>query len=223
VKSSRDFAFQELQKYAKRAGEIESSIKEDQLSKLGFEKEQQKIEGRLIKNTEMKKKFDICNNALGFLQEAQKSLLIELKEDIEKQTNEIYKASILEPRAEKVIITEDFELQVLDSEGENIYSQLSKGQKQGLATAFMIALRKDSGFESPILFDYPLGRIDPNTRSEFIKALKNILTDVQVLFFLIGGTEWSNAEKIQMKDRLGSVYELKKSKKEKCSEVIQHA
>lgn len=223
VKSNRDFTFDEFKKYTTKVGELDNSIKEDQISKLGFEKEQQKIEGRLIKNAEMKKKFNICNNALSFLQDAQKSLLIEIKEDIEKRTNEIFKASILEPRAEKVIITEEFELQVLDSEGENIYKHLSKGQKQGLATAFMIALRKDSGFESPILFDYPLGRIDPDTRSQFIKALKTILTEVQVLFFLIIGTEWSSAEKAYMKDKLGSVYELKKMKKEKRSDVIRHA
>jgi len=223
VKSNRNFALSEFEKYSTKVGEIGNSINDDKLNKLAFEKERQKIERTLIKNEEMKKKFEICDAALTFLQESQKSLLIELKTDIETTTNEIYKNSILEPRVEKILITEDFELQALDNENENIYSQLSKGQKQGLATAFMIALRKDSDFESPILFDYPLGRIDPNTRSEFIKALKNILTGVQVLFFLIGGTEWSNAEKIQMKDRLGAVYELKKSKKEKKSDVIKHA
>jgi DNA sulfur modification protein DndD len=223
VKAMREFALREFQKYSTKVGEITSSIHDDELSKLAFEKARQKIEKKLIKNDEMKKKFEICNTALNFLQESQKSLLIELKTDIETRTNEIYKKSVLEPRVEKIVISEDFELQALDSNNENIYPQLSKGQKQGLATAFMIALRKDSDFESPILFDYPLGRIDPDTRSEFIKALKNILTGVQVLFFLIGGTEWSDSEKIQMKDRLGIVYELKKSKIEKRSEVVKHA
>jgi len=223
IKSSRSFALSEYQKYSTKIGEVGNSIHEDELSKLGFEKERQKIERNLIKNEEMKKKFEICDAALVFLQESQKSLLIELKADIETWTNEIFNKSILEPRVERIVITEDFELQALDFESENIYDELSKGQKQGLATAFMIALRKDSGFDSPILFDYPLGRIDPDTRSEFINALKNMLNGVQVIFFLIGGTEWSNAEKIQMKDRLGSVYELKKLKNEKRSEVIQHA
>lgn len=223
VKSNRDFFLSEYEKYARKVGELESSIKEDQISKLAFEKERQKIVRKLIKNEEMKKKFDICDSAVNFLIDAQRNLLYELKSDIESRTNEIFKTSILEPRIDKVIINEDFELQVLDAESENIYQELSKGQKQGLATAFMIALRKDSDFDSPILFDYPLGRIDPNVRSEFIKALKNILTGVQVLFFLIGGTEWTNAEKIQMKDRLGVVYELKKSNTEQRSEVVKHA
>jgi DNA sulfur modification protein DndD len=223
VKSNRDFFLSEFDKCAKKVGELTSSINEDQLSKLGFEKARQNIQKKLIKDDEMRKKFEICEAALNFLQDAQKSLLIELKTDIEARTNEIYKNSILEPRVEKIIITEDFELQALDSDGENIYNQLSKGQKQGLATAFMIALRRDSDFNSPILFDYPLGRIDFDTQAEFIKSLKTILTDVQVLFFLIVEREWNNITKIQMKDKLGSVYELKKLKNEKRSEVIQHA
>ena len=106
-----------------------------------------------------------------------------MKGDIEERTDEIFRTSVIEPRVERVKISESFECQVLGSNGNNIYGSLSSGQKQGLATSFMIALRRDSGFDSPILMDYPFGRLDVRSTSEFIKALKLILSDVQVIFF----------------------------------------
>jgi hypothetical protein len=54
-------------------------------------------------------------------------------------------------------------------------------------------------------------------------VLKKILADVQVIFFLIEGKEYSDSVKAQMQDRLGSLYEICKLKDEKMSEVIKHA
>lgn len=223
IRSEKDFMFSEIQKYSSAKGRLEDEINRDRELIKNYEAKKRKVEKELIKNKEMRLKFEICDAAISFLQDAEENLLIELKGDIEKRTDEIFRTSVVEPRVEMVKISESFECQVLGSNGKNIYGSLSSGQKQGLATSFMIALRRDSGFDSPILMDYPFGRLDVRSTSEFINALKHILSDVQVIFFLIEGKEFSGVTEKQMEDRLGSLYEIKKVAGEKRSEVIQHA
>ncbi len=122
----------------------------------------------------------------------------------------------------KVCINDDFECQVLNKFGSPIYESLSSGQREILAISFMIALRKESGFNSPILIDYPFGRIDPKKTNELIQSLKWILSDVQVNFFLIEGKEFTDDVWNEMKDFTGPLYEIKKVKNEARSEVKKH-
>lgn len=223
IRSEKEFLFSEIQKFNANKGRLDEEIDRDRELIKAYEAKKRRVEKELIKNKEMRLKFEICDKAINFLQEAEENLLTELKGDIEERTDEIFRTSVIEPRVERVKISESFECQVLGSNGKNIYGSLSSGQKQGLATSFMIALRRDSGFDSPILMDYPFGRLDVRSTSEFINALKHILSDVQVIFFLIEGKEFSGVTEKQMEDRLGSLYEIKKVASEKRSEVIQHA
>ena len=217
--SKKDFEFSEIGRYNRKLGEIQKSLDENEKKKNLWEGKKRKLEMDSIKNSELREKFSMCDTAITFLQDIKEKLIIEIKRDIETETDKIFRDGVIEPRVSNVCITDDFECQVLDKNKQNIYRTLSTGQKQILAISFMIALRKDSGFDSPILIDYPFGRIDIGSTDELIQALKEVLKEVQVNFFLIEGKEFTEEVKQRMDDRIGKLYEIKKLKNEARSLV----
>jgi DNA sulfur modification protein DndD len=223
--SIREFQFSEVEKYDKKLGEINTAIETAKNCEKICEEKARKMEKENIKNKEMKKKYDICDTAITFLENIEDNLLKEVKEEVEKRMDSICKAGLKnEDRLDKIIINDDFELQILKKNkfgGGSMYEDLSQGQKEILATSFIIALRKESGFDSPIFFDFPFGKLDPEKGKELIESLKQILKDVQVNFLLIGNREFGEFERDLMKDRLGTIYEIKKVPDEPRSEVIK--
>ncbi len=222
LSSERDFQFAEIERYNKRIGELNHEIVDNNKQKTRWDDEKRKLEKEQIKNKEQRKKFEICDIAITFFQKIKDELIVEVKDEIEKKTNELFKKGVDEPRVSEVQITDDFECRVLNKRGESIYGGLSSGQKEILAVSFMIALRKESGFDSPILFDYPWGRIDPEKTVELINSLKEVLKNVQVNFFLIRGREFTDSVKHHMKDYTGALYEIRKEKNKPESKVKKH-
>lgn len=219
--SQRKFYLGEIERYNRNIGECKNRIEELQRTLIGWEAEKRKLEKESIKNSEMREKFDICDRSIKFFEQIKEDCLTDVKLEIEKITNELFKKGINEPRVSEIQITDDYECRVLDRPKNSIYETLSSGQKQTLTTSFIMALRKESGFDSPILFDYPFGRIDPEVTSEVINSLKFVLENVQVTFLLIRGREFNNSIWNLMKDRTGRLYEINKIKNEKRSEVIR--
>ncbi|MFZ3077181.1 MAG: AAA family ATPase [Candidatus Aenigmatarchaeota archaeon] len=220
--SQKDFQIGEIERCSQRIGDLRGEITRYDKDKRRWEEEKRALEKQLIKNTEMKEKFGICDSGIEFLETIREELITEVKNEIEKRTDDVFKQSLIEPRVERICITDDFECQVLDKYNKSIYASLSSGQKQILSTSFMIALRKESGFDSPILIDYPFGRIDVDVTAELINGLKKVLEGVQVNFFLIEGKELTDLVWQQMKSYTGVLYQIKKIKDKRRSEVIKH-
>ncbi|MDD2678808.1 MAG: hypothetical protein PHS81_02925, partial [Candidatus Nanoarchaeia archaeon] len=198
--SQRDFYYGEIKRLTSRQGYLRNVIETQQGRIEDEELRKRELESKGIKNLEKRQKFNYCSDAIKFFERIDKEITFEVKDEIEKRTNDIFKKGIIEPRVESIKITDDFECKAVDKQGDNIYKDLSSGQKEVLATAFMISLRKESGFDSPILFDYPFGRMDPEATRKLIDSLKNVLKDVQVNFFLINGREYTDMVWKQMKD-----------------------
>lgn len=211
----------DLARITKDMGNIEGKIETTQEDNNKIEIEIRRLTKRHITDDDTRLKFDIGTQIIDFVDNLQENLLKELKTNIESQTDQIFRQCVKEPRVSKVIITDDYECQVIDKKGFNFYSELSEGQKEALAASFMMALRQDSGFNSPIIFDFPFGRIDNRLRTETIEALKKILAEVQVIFILIEDTEFRDLERKLMAERLGPIYQLKKKFTESQTEVIK--
>jgi len=211
----------DLSRLTRDIGNIEGKIEATKNDITEVELDIKKLTRLQIKDEVSREKYEIGSQIADFITNLQETLLKELKNDIEHQTNSIFKQCLIEPRVDRVVITDDYECKVIDKKGNNLYSDLSEGQKESLAAAFIMALRKDSGFDSPIIFDFPFGRMDNNLRIETITSLNKVLSDVQVIFLLIEGTEFRELERKLMSDHLGSLYQLQKQTTEPRTEVIK--
>ncbi|GEM_PF-2453619 len=218
--SQKEFQIEEMSRYNTRKGEINKEIEIYDKDITRYEKQMREEQKKLIKNTELKDKFDICDSAIKFLENVKENLLNEVKIDIESRTNELFKYAIHEPRADRISIQDNFQLQVLNHKGENIYSSLSEGQKESLAISFMLALRQESGFDSPILIDFLFGRISGANRIKLLNNLEKLSSGMQFIFFFID-TEFTPDVKSEMKSKLGSLIEIKKVEKQLMSQVKQ--
>lgn len=220
LNSQKEFYMGEMKRYSEKKGEISNQIEDYKREKARNEDRLRIEQKKSIKNAESKIKFDICDKSIKVLEEIKENLLNDVRNDIEKKTNNLFFETIDEPIAEKIIIDENFRLDVFDKEGNERYNSLSAGQKEILAISFMCALRQESGFNSPVLMDYLFGRISGKNRLILVDDLKKLSVDIQMIFFFID-TEFTSEVRNQMKDKLGSYIEIKKVPNEKRSEVIQ--
>ncbi len=88
-----------------------------------------------------------------------------------------------------LLLTENYLVEVYQN-NFNITLDLSEGQKQLLAYSYIMALSSMSGFDAPIIIDYPLGSLDEENRINFCVSLPRILPNTQITFIVLN-TEYT--------------------------------
>ena len=106
---------------------------------------------------------------------------------------------------ENVVVEDNFLLRVLDIRGDDVRGQLSAGQKQITALAFMIGMTQLGGQEAPIVIDTPLARLDENVRIKLVSKLPTLKTQV---IFLMTDTEYVGGVVPALKPAVGAEYIL---------------
>ena len=110
---------------------------------------------------------------------------------------------------EKIVLTESYEMQVLDKDGDNIIGTLTAGQSLFLSLAYIAAVRTVTDINYPMIIDSPLGRIDADQRLEVAKTLPSYLDDVQMSLFVTNTEIDAIIEKdTETGERIKSVREL---------------
>jgi len=192
----------------------------DTLSKKRYQKENS---GRVIKELEddlkkesrkeeklntLRKKIEICEGGLSFLQEVKEEILGEVRSSVERKTFEYFHELIWKKKKFRdVKIDENYVVDVIDRYGHNIIGGISSGEREILALSFMASLRGISGFEAPIVIDTPLARISGEHRANIAKCLPRYLKDVQIIILLTDEEYTKNVEKI-LAPRVGCEYLL---------------
>lgn len=228
LSSQQEFFMNEMSKYSRSVGEIENQIRNFEKTKKEWEDKWRKEQLKSIKDVETKEKLIICDESIKFLEIARIELINDVKSSISKITNELFLNTIKKStsRFEKVEITEEYECKVISSLGENVNDQLSAGQREILALAFMVALRQESGFNSPIIIDTPIARIDEEKRYESLNSMLQILKGKQVSFLMIKGVEYTDSVREILKDKTSKLIELSLEKDKKSGmdicKVIKH-
>jgi DNA sulfur modification protein DndD len=92
--------------------------------------------------------------------------------DLEKQISECF--SFITHKQQMIknieINPETLDIRLVDYNGDELLkSQLSAGEKQIFAVSILWGLAKCSGYRLPVIVDTPLGRLDSNHRSNFVK------------------------------------------------------
>ena len=196
-----------LQETNQRIGREKGEI--DRLNK-GLDKSQKDLRRALEADKRQKDlltRVELANNAYNVLREIRKELLSEVREQIEKKTEEYFRRLIWKKDTyERVEIDENYQVSVLNVRGFSSLGTLSAGEQQVLALSFMAALGTVSGFDAPIVIDTPIGRISGEPRNNIAESLPNYV-DAQ-LILLMTDTEYTPEVKSRLKAQIGKEYRL---------------
>jgi hypothetical protein len=93
---------------------------------------------------------------------------------------------------EKVEISPDYKIKVLDKEGVDNLKTLSAGQTLYLSLSFISALREVTAINYPMVIDSPFGKVSGQERVWAADDLPKFLPDTQITF-LVTDTEYSSS------------------------------
>lgn len=225
-KSKGTANLEELEKSKKRCEENKEKLKKDISNLEGrkdssidiLNKEKRKYD-RLISENEavkfdsqkleyMKKLNEDLQNILdGYSETMRKNLMEETTEIFKKLIDKNDKVQI-----SKININSKYEIQVINRLETIITQDISQGQRQIVALAFITALAKvaggdDSSIDFPLFMDTPFGRISGDNRDNLIKNIP-LLANQWVL--LLTDTELTINEELKIKEvgKLGKWYRL---------------
>ncbi len=119
-----------------------------------------------------------------------------------------------------IIISEDFQLEVLSHSGTILTSQMSAGQRQIVSLSYICALLQiGSNLEMPLLMDTPFGRLDGSHRDACLKNLPSLLSQ---WILLATDTEFQSEESTALRssNKWDKVYELSHIS-DRCSTIEQ--
>lgn len=141
----------------------------------------------------------------------------ESRVSVEKLTIEEFKKFIISSSEYEVSLNSDYELEVLDSNGNRALQRLSMGQSQCLSLAFITAISRVSEKNPPLVIDMPFGRLD-ETVHEVISERLPALTS-QLILFLLPNTEWNDKTKRNLKPKSEFIYELEFDSKKRETKI----
>lgn len=156
----------------------------------------------------MKKLNKELENILdGYSESMRKSLIEETTEIFKKLIDKKDRALI-----SKININNKYEIEVINRLGTIITQDISQGQRQIVALAFITALAKiaggdESSIDFPLFMDTPFGRVSGNNRDNLIENIP-LLANQWIL--LLTDTELTISEEMKIKEvgKLGRWYRL---------------
>lgn len=225
-KSKGTANLEELEKTKKRCEENKENLKRDIGNLEGrkdssidaLNKEKRKYDKLISENEAVKfdskkleymKKLneDLQNILDGYSETMRKNLMEETTEIFKKLIDKKDKALI-----SKININHKYEIQVINRLETIITQDISQGQRQIVALAFITALAKvaggeDSSIDFPLFMDTPFGRVSGDNRDNLIENIP-LLANQWIL--LLTDTELTISEELKIKEvgKLGKWYKL---------------
>lgn len=155
-----------------------------------------------------KKQMDFCRDCVRILTETKEEVLNECREEMQKETFEIFNKLIWKEDAfSKVNILEDYSFELLDKYGDQTLGSCSAAERALLALSFTIALQKTSGHDSLLYIDTPLGRVGEKNRANFTQVLLEVAETKQVILSFTP-TEYDANVRAQLEGNYSSYSEL---------------
>ncbi|MFA5867126.1 MAG: AAA family ATPase [Actinomycetota bacterium] len=157
---------------------------------------------------ELKGRICVCETAFAKASDARESILSKTREYVEEETNKAFSKLMWKKKTYKRIkIKEDYSLSVIHVSGQEWFPHMSAAERQLLVLSFTIALHTLAGFDSPLIIDTPVARVDDENRENFAEAFAKISQAKQVVLIL-SPTEWSSEISGVLDRYVGGKYRL---------------
>ncbi len=138
---------------------------------------------------------------------------------IEELTRREFKQFVQTAAAYDVALDENYELQVLDPNGNRALQRLSMGQSQCLSLSFITAISRVSEKNPPLVIDMPFGRLDREVHDAVSQRLPQLTS--QLILFLIPDVEWNEVTSKNLKPVSSHIYKLTFDKENQLTEIVK--
>lgn len=128
------------------------------------------------------------------------------RQAVEALTIEEFKRFVLSASGYQVRLSKDYELEVLDSNGNRALQRLSMGQSQCLSLSFITAISRVSEKHPPLVIDMPFGRLDQDVHDSVSTRLPELTK--QLILFLIPNIEWNEITERNLTPNCSHIYQL---------------
>ena len=139
------------------------------------------------------------------------------RKSIEELTRKEFKHFVSSASAYDVALDENYELQILDPNGNRALQRLSMGQSQCLSLSFITAISRVSEKNPPLIIDMPFGRLDRDVHDAVSKRLPELAS--QLILFLIPEIEWNEVTAKNLKPKSSHIYRLSFDQDNQITEI----
>ena len=180
-----------------------------------LDKDIKKAEGSNTRAEQLKREYDLANAAALAMQKIYELHAANMREQIQEEVGPIFKRLVWNAdHFEKINLTEDYKLMVIDNFGEDVLPEMSAGQRQVLSLSFIGALAKMAVKKTipnmenepfPIVMDTPFGRLSSEHRENIADIFPKIANQ---LILFVTDEELHGQARVNLETQIGAEYEL---------------
>jgi len=201
MKNKRDDFIREIEHYEMSKKAILKNID-------NLKREYDELKKLQDKNDRGFQMYEMFSQSKEIVSIVKKEIMAEIREHIERATNEIFFKLIWKKESfEKVIIRDNYTVEVLNVFGKNCIGSLSAAERELLALSFTLALHQISGFDAPLVIDTPLARVSDEHRRNFAKSLLEVSKNKQIAL-LLTPAEFSEEVEQELHPHIASLHKL---------------
>lgn len=202
LKSEISHAQEDIEKINKEIIELTKKIKKAETVESGIE--------------QLKNCWELAEDALKAMEKIHELFAENMQERVEPKVQDIFKKLVWKSsHFQRVRLSKEFELQVIDRFGEQARPELSAGERQVLSLAFIVAMAQVAAEKMPlnmenepfpIVMDTPFGRLSREPRENITKAIPEV---AEQLILFVTDTELGGKAKKNLEPWIGKEYVLR--------------
>jgi len=189
-----------------------ADIKNFEIYKKSIEIEYNKIVSKYSGTEIISKKLEYIGKLKEKIDNLSKSFLQGMVSSLNKQTRKIFNYIFWDNYRfidYDIKITDNFEIEVISPEGNNMINLLSTGERKVLAMSFILTLSEFYGFDFPIIIDAPFTALQREVIIKMLDTLIKVSSKKQIIILTIPH-EKNIMDKL--KKHADKVYEFEKDK-----------
>lgn len=160
----------------------EEYLKNDKKRHSDLKEKVQDMEKNINEKNLLRKQIDILRNLSSSFDQVKKSLMDEIKIEVEEKTWYLFKNMIWKKETfNKLEINDDYQMSVYNNSLNDMTGSLSATESMALAYSFTLAIHEASGRNCPLVVDSPLGRVSDDNRINMAKELLKISKNKQII------------------------------------------
>jgi DNA sulfur modification protein DndD len=195
-----------LQRVARKQENLANSIAQCNERKDELEKERDKLAAKQGKVRGLQEREKLARKATEVLGSMYVKFAEDSRQAVEDLTKKEFTNFMESARGYSVALSEGYELQVLDPNGNLALQKLSMGQSQCLSLSFITAIARVSEKNPPIVIDMPFGRLDSGVHNAVSARLPEITS--QLVLFLLPDIEWNDKTSKNLRSKASHIYQL---------------
>ena len=206
-----------LQTVTRKQQQLQDRIEQIAIKIIDLEKKADELAARQNKIQRLQVREKLARRAADVLDEMYDRFAEDSRRAVEDLTKSEFAKFMESAQGYGVALSQDYELQVLDPNGNRALQRLSMGQSQCLSLSFITAIARVSEKNPPIVIDMPFGRLDSGVHSAVSGRLPEITS--QLILFLLPDVEWNEHTSKNLSGKASHVYQLQYDPKAEESTV----